>query len=617
MLEGVRWLVTLGALAACFSPSAPSGLPCGEGRTCPDGQTCDIISNECGVASVALVWRDDTAEDFGAGSGDVTIESQGFLGPAAFFTGGVRIAGYDGALITDLATASIDTIVADHTPTAAGLQHSLRIDFQATNPPGLGLANPDDATIVIDGEVELEAAGNWRFQLTANDRGLFEIAEPGSATFTRVIEDVNTGTTGTFAVTQPGWHKFRAAFQDQTLAFDFALVYDPPNIQGGAFRDIPSDRLRARVGDLDGLLVDGFDQANLIFQNGSLLSRQPLAAVPLEENPFALPIGLVAFSLRWSGQFLIDDPGDFSFALDTVHGHRLWIDGVLVADKFTSTAAMSTTAPLTLDAGWHDVVLDVTKEGGGPGSVSLIVASGPQFAGGALPGDHLRPVLGRGARAISDRNLAVLALPDGTGTSASRGLTIELPASRTSTLDVRAAVEVAGDNLASLSLVIDPPTGANIPVIAAGDFTGAGSELVHVPLAIANAGTNWLFIGTDALADTLIDRISSVFVTIVYDGGTPPFAPTSRYESAVRELGDVVGFERIAWTTRRDPAAITVRMRTCDTGETCTGPFVEVANNSEPALELRPFAQYEIEITSNGDVASALDAIELRYFVRE
>ena len=611
------WLAaSASALAACFSPSAPTGLPCGEGLTCPEGQTCDIISNECGAASEALFLRDDTAAEFGAGAGDVTIERAGFLSPTAYLTGGARISGYDGLFIGQ----SFDAIVADHAKTGTALQHSLRMNFQTLKPPGLGISDPDNVTILVEGEVELEATGAWRFQLTANDEGYFEIADPGSTTFTRVVADVDIGTVGTFQATTPGWHPFRAVFQDAGNFLDFDLLYDPPNVMGNGFRDIPTDRMRVKISDLEGsLLVDGFESENLIDHQGSVLSGELLKNLELAMDAFELPIGIGAFTLRWSGQFLIDDPGDFTFGLQTTQGHRLWIDGAEVIDEFTTGATDSTTETITLAAGWHDLVLDVNKRTGPEsGNVSLVVNSGPQFGGGPLPADHLRPVIGRHARFVADRNLSLLAMPDGTGAAATRSLTVDLPVSLTTAIDIRAAVDVESGNLNTVSLVIDPPgSGADVIVAAVGDMTGTGARSFHVPFPLTNLGSVWQFVATDTLADMLTGAITNVFVTIVHDGGIAPFATTSHYESAIRDLGDPVAFERIAWTTRAvDPSAVVVKLRTCDT-EDCAGePYVDVVNNSEPSLTPRRFVQYTVDITSDGDASPALDAVELRYFVR-
>lgn len=603
----MRWTVALSVLAGCFSPSAPEGLPCGEGQTCPEGQSCDLVSNVCGLPSAALLWREDTADELSAGSGDVTIEPLGFLSPAAYLTGVIRVAGYDG-----LHSGEPFEVVAAGPRTGVAVQRSLRIDYQATNPPGLGLADPDNATVLIDGEIELEAAGSWRFELTANDRGYFEIAPPGGE-FERIVDDVDTGTIGTFVVSQPGWHRFRAAFEDAAQALDYDLVYDPPNVNGAAFRAIPPDRLRVRFDGIgDGLVVDGFEHANLIDLDGTIIDQTPLQDVVLDTNPFELPIG-TGFTVRWSGQFLIDEPGDYTFAIKSPNGHRLFIDGAALVDELNG-ATGSTTESVTLAAGWHDVVLDVNK--GGPAeTLSLIVQSGPQFAGGPLPSDHLRPVIGRGARFVADQALTAVALPDGTGVAGSRSLTLDVPGTFVTARDLRTAIELTGDDLASVSLVIDPPAGANIPVVGVGDLTGT-TAFVTEHLPIDTFGTNWLFVGTDTVANALTDEISAAFLTLVYDGGVAPFAVSSRYESAVRELGDAIAFERVAWTVRGAADAIKVSLRTCDAADCAGEDYVEVTNSSVPELAPKRFAQYRVEIASDGDTSPALDAFELRYFVR-
>lgn len=608
----VRWLAPI-LLTACFSPTAPVGVPCGPDLSCPEGQTCDILSNQCGAQSEALFWRDDTAAEFaapGASTADVTIERQGFVAPATHLTGGVRLHGYDGLLTT----LTSDALVADHAATGAGVQHSLRIHFGTSNPPGLGIANPDNATVLVEGEIELEVAGAWRFELTANDRGYLEIAAPGTTAFERVVEDEDTGTIGTYTAAQAGWHPFRIAFQDALMSLDLDLVYDPPNINGNAFRDIPTDRIRTRVDDLpDGLIVDGFEHTNLIQLEGTLLDATRLDMLTLDTNPFGLLVG-GGYSLRWTGQFLVDDPADFTFEIGSPNGHRLWIDGVALADELASGQTSSVTAPVALAAGWHDLVLDANKSGLA-GTLSLTVGGTSQFAGGAIPPDHLRPVAGRRARFFADQALTVVSLPDGTGASGTRSLTLDPPASLVTPLDLTGAVQVAGDSLPTVSLVLDPPAGANIQLAAVGALTGT-SAFIPFPLTLGNFGSSFLFIGTDTVADMLVDQITAAFITLIYDGGIPPIALASTYESAVRELGDTVGFERIAWVSRGDPDAVRVSLRTCDSEAACASePYVEVTNDSEPAVTPRRFAQYKVELTSDGEATPALDTIELRYFV--
>jgi hypothetical protein len=377
-----------------------------------------------------------------------------------------------------------------------------------------------------------------------------------------------------------------------------------------------------RAGDLEGLVVDGFDNAFMVHHIGTRISTDSLADVSLGTDPLGLAIGTVSFSLRWNGQFLIETAGDYAFRIESIQGHRLWIDGVAVADKYSLTSDTSVTAAITLAPGWHDIVLDVTKESDAPGRVSFTVESGPQFAGTAFPADHLRPISGRGARFVTDRNTTALAIPDGPAlplAPVTRTLTVELPASFTP-VNVVAAIEIDHTLPSSVEVVCDPPGGAPFTVAAFGSMADTEtSRLFYLPRPIDNAQPVWLFTATDNLTDTKVGTITRVMVTMTYDGGIAPFPTTYRYVSAVRELGDAVAFERIAWVLRQapDPSAAIVRLRTCDAAEECAAEtFVAVENGGVPAVPVRRFAQYEVEITGNGDLPTALDAIELRYFIR-
>jgi hypothetical protein len=570
-----RWIaayVCVG-IGACFSPAPPAGIPCGPGFSCPNDQTCDIVTNECGPPSEALILRDDTAEDFGVAGAyvdEVTIEKQGFVGPIAFLNGGVRITAYNGLFATE--GAQFEDIAAN-TPSGVGLQRSLHIRFEDRVPPGLGVIDPENVTVTVEGEIELDSTGNWRFELTANDRGFFEIEDaPGSGSFTLRIDDDDLGTSGTLAVTTPGWYRYRGAFQDQTNIHDYRVRLDPPGTS--PINDIPSDRMRVRADDLEGLIVDGFENAFMMEHKATLVSTSSLTELALNPDPFGLPIGPGEYSYRWNGQFLIEQGGAYTFRLDTIQGHRLWIDGVALADKYDDDSQTTITSAIELEPGWHDLVIDMMKRGGPQTSfLDFAVESGPQFAGGSFPADHLRPISGRGARFLSDRNLSALAIPDGPPTPptpAARTLTLQLPASFTP-LDVRAAVSIDHDLASSVQVVCDPPGTGAFTVAAFGSMPN-GENFFHLPMQVENAVPSpWRFEATDNLTDGIIGEITGVMVTMIYDGGKAPFPTTYRYESAVRDLGDVVAFERIAWLLRQapDPNMVVVRLRTCETADAC------------------------------------------------
>ncbi|MEO8704871.1 MAG: PA14 domain-containing protein, partial [Kofleriaceae bacterium] len=324
----MRGLWLAACLGACFSPAPPLGAPCSDTQECPAGQTCDLVTNTCSLPTERVAWRDDAAEDFAQGTylDEVTVESQGFLGPVAYYTGGLRVTGIESAELDNPDNADFEDLDTGELRNVQVI-HGADVDYGAGTPPGFGFSRADDLTLLVEGELELEVAGTWRFQLTANDAGFVDLAAPGTHDFERVISDDSSTTVKAFNAPVAGWYRFRAAFTDRAMAMAFQLRYDPPNVQGNGFRAIPSDRLRARAGDITGLVVEGFEESFFIGHRATIVRDQSIADQQYATNPFELPIGTGSYSLRWTGQFLIDMPGDYAFSIDSRDGHRVWIDG--------------------------------------------------------------------------------------------------------------------------------------------------------------------------------------------------------------------------------------------------------------------------------------------------
>lgn len=57
-------------------------------------------------------------------------------------------------------------------------------------------------------------------------------------------------------------------------------------------------------------------------------------------------IGTDNFSVRWSGQVLTQEGGTYSFSTSTDDGVRLWVDGTLVVDKWTTSGTFSANVTL-------------------------------------------------------------------------------------------------------------------------------------------------------------------------------------------------------------------------------------------------------------------------------
>ena len=452
----------------------------------------------------------------------------------------------------------------------------------------------------------------WRFELHADDIGFLELAPPNSSSsFRRVVTDQDLTSEGTFEVTEPGWHRLRGAFADRSGAMAYELRYDPPGT--GGLRSIPWNHIRGPAGDLAGYVVDGFDDAFLIGARGSVIHAGTLGAQTLGTDPFGLPVGNSSYSLRFAAQVRIDAPGDYAFRIETSQGHRAWIDGALVADKLDTSPQTSMTAPRSLDAGWHDLAIDLNRSNASSVEIDLAVVSGPAWEGQTIPLDHLRPVVGRGTRWTARGNTVTLAIPDmGTAT---RTLFLEVPSDfAASRFD--AVVEATHPDHSKLELKVDPPNAVPYTIVAAGSLTTSGNLSRHVIVPLSAAGSSWSITATDNTMDTVTGSITYAAVTMIGAGGPAPFAKTYAYVSAPRELGAVTSIANVRWALRqaRPGAGAAVSLRTCDDAAACAAePWTLVAEGAVPAVPPRRFAQYKIEVLSDGDVATAVDWIEIDY----
>jgi hypothetical protein len=605
-------LALAAVLGACFGPDAPLGVPCAMNNDCPSGQTCNPDKRRCEPPSGLELWRDDTAADFGAVGAvaeDAAVEAAGFVGPAAYFGGGLRLSGIDRHAIPDPATPWNELAGAARTGTT--FVRGIELSFSGT-PPGLGLPGGNDITVLVEGEVYLDAAGPWGFQLDADDIGFVEIAPPGSATFERVVTDQNNSSEGFYQAAAPGWHRLRGAFADSAADMDYVLRYDPPG--PGNFRTIQPWDLRAPAGDVAGVIVDGFEDAFLMGPGGSVLHPGTLGGQVLGTDPYGLPVGNSSYSLRFAGQVLIDTGGSYAFRIDSDQGHRMWLDGALVVDKLGTAAEISMTEPALLEPGWHDLVVDLNRKDALEARLDVTVDSGPAWVGQTIPLDHLRPIVGRANRWAGAFSSASTAIPEG-GTS-TRTLIFDVPPDFVTTR-VDVAFQFTHPVRSSILIRVDPPNAGLTTVVPAGSLTGSGSYFRYTTIPVSPAGTNWGVLATDtAAADLMTGSLTYAGISLLGTAGPAPFPESYRYVSAPRELGNVASIAYARWGLRQETpdATVTVSLRTCDSAAACDGEaWTAVSQGAAPDVPVRRFAQYMVELTGNSDVPTALDWIEIGY----
>lgn len=567
---------------------------------------------------VPQIWRDDTVEDFAAQGHALDaarLEPWGAVGPGAWLTGGLVARAADEQLFVDLDGNEWPILEASN---ADGWATSVLYgrDYGLDGPRGLSLTSFDTYTYWMWGEVWLDA-GNHTWSLTADDRAFLDLAPPGSNTYTRVaIGDFNSTGIGPYNVTTAGWHGFRLAMTEGFVGSGLALLLQVPG--DPAALPVPAERLRTRTDAIPGLAWAGFEDSRLnapVPELGPFLWRDT-AIDYSPSNGEVTDLGFKEadrFSMRWSGQVRIDVAGAYTFRLETDDGQRLWIDGALRLDAWDDAPHDQTTAPVELDVGWHDLVLDLT-DNTGPQDIRLTVTASPDPTLTAeIPADRLRPAPPRFERAIGNVRTGGAIPSQG---EISLDLRMAAPEGAT-TIAVELGITITHNFWEELGIVVAAPDGSEYVALAVGAIDDSGTHTVRftVPVPAEVARGIWSVKVEDTVAADG-GNVDGVELTVRYDGGEPPIATTAIYDSPVEDLGAVVGFDSVGWTGRFPAgSSAQVRMRTCDDAGACASEdwSAPAGNGDKPAVIGRRHAQYRIELLSDGDVVPYLDAIEIGY----
>jgi hypothetical protein len=573
----------------------------------------DAFDPEDDGGGTPRTWRDDSVDDFAA-SGSIldgaVVEPWGAIGPRAFLTGALVARASDQRLWSDLDSDPwpiLDVSAAD----GWGLATLRPDDWGAGKPPGMSIGTPDEFAYWAEGEILLET-GQAAFRVTGDDAAILDVGTTDGKSWTRVATAAfpDPGD-GSYAVTEAAWHPIRVAHNEGVG--DAQLLVEA-SLDGGPLGAIPRDALRARADDVSGLAWAAFDDERLLDPIDPLLWRD--AGLDYHPTgPQVVELGLgdsERFSMRWAGQFWIGVAGAYALRVDSDDGQRLWVDGQKLLDAWDDAPHDQTAAAIELDVGWHDLVVDLT-ENTGDQRMRLTVVDGPELAGAPLPLDRLRPVIPRFERAGGTERGGA-AIPD------NGAVTFELdtgaPAGAKSTaLEIRVAIDHQQWN--QLEVAAIAPNGTEHVVLPVGGSNDTGNHTVRwtIPLDGVDAGGAW----TLRVRDSAINRVgnvSSVAMTVRYDGGQAPIAPYAVYESAVEDLGAVIGFDRVTWNGRIPPgASVQVRLRGCNDPAECTAePWSEpVANGARPQLAAHRYAQYRLELSTDGDRTASVDVVDIDY----
>jgi subtilisin-like proprotein convertase family protein len=567
-----------------------------------------------------MMWRDDTAAEFGAGTVEnAFVEAYGAVSPVAYYTGGLLWRGANGDSMGAAAAATWAQVTAFAQTGKVAIAPTTSHFYYAETPPSVGLTDADSFTMMYEGEVLLDA-GTYTFELWVDDHGFLEIAPSATGAFQRITScDWPDPSTGTFNAPAAGWYPIRYAASEDAGDFLSRLQAMGPGLP--ALAPIPRHRLRARVSGITGMFQSGFDDGHLLGDVDHTIDQVTPANTNWNTgNPGDL--GMTAaddFSVRWSGQFRVDVGGTYQFRYVTDDGQRLWVGNQKLLDAWDDVTHDQTSTGVTLSPGWHDLVVEHSERGGGA-IASLSIAAGPELTGQTLPLDRLRPVEGRAERNETGFDRTDRAIPV-TGQAPDSTVALVAPANATVT-GVDVSYSFTHTYWGDLEVRLIAPNGATALLRDNVGGATSGTELQRLfrtDLNGAPVNGTWILRVNDTQASdsgTLLD----FQVTVHHAAGEPPIATTSAYDSAVRDLGaNINSITRVTWIERLPAGAdIHVRMRTCDAAAACAAqPWSAALTDSglTPLVTARRFAQYRVELTSNGDRAPALDQITVEYTV--
>lgn len=606
-------------LAACYSASPIAGLPCSENLQCPDTQLC-LPAGVCVYESGRRTLVHDSAADFTGGElRGVEVSERGAVQTEAYFTHGLAVRAIGRAAFASPSDADFPSLATQAGVATSIVPGSVLSWGAGAAPPGHGLSRGDALTLLLEGEVYLEA-GTWRLELRGDDAAIFDLAEPGSTTFRRVLEHASNGSAITTEnLAAAGWYPVRLAVANAAASGAVQLLGAP-----GLGTPAPFDPIRLRTkipAPVRGVLQESFvlpDQ--LRYTSGKHVAEVSNVAfgavIPADSG---IP-GAGSYSVRFSGQFLVTRQLE-GFTLISEAGHRVWIDGALLAEQMVTTVdggATSEISALALGPGWHDFVFDLDKRVAGNASLKIVDLIGDSVAFSA---QKLRPVVGSAVRWVGANLGGREDIPAAPPAVRTRNITLPSVEGTAHYAAIEYTIDHAALPEVSLALVRG---GMQRTMAAAGSITGMGFARrryrLDPPDFGGSPGGTWSFVVADTVNNTSNGTLEHTSVASSYRAASPlsaPFPEVATYTSAAIDLGDVLWIDSATFTLERASVGdAEIALRTAATeAELATAPWLPHDKTAPAKLAPLRYLQYRVTLR-NPQVALALDRVEIQYYTR-
>lgn len=565
---------------------------------------------------------------------NMTIEPRGSLTPSAYTYGALVAHSMTstklwthGAIIW----ASLDPTMAS----GAGLWRGDAINT-ATGLDYLGIATlPIKVTLWFEGEVWLEAGSNEQFSLHGNDIAFIELANPGSAHYTPLME---SDATTAVAVPVTGWYPIRIGFADGDGNGDFTFTHSD-----GAAPPIPwtRERLRARAGELAGTSRTVF--GHQILGGGFAPTQQPVSYLEqvdllkaLDFDPTPQLVGPDDWSARYAGQIYIAEPGAYTLQVTSDDGNSARLGTVVKATDWDRDHGVGlnpavTTVNATLPAGWNDIVLDYNEVTGTRAMHAEI--KGPGFPDAVpVPRALLRPVEAADDRLATGGDDGSHDVPEngGPGEPATAIAKVAgFPGETVSAIDVTYEVDSRHWNQIRIDLEAPATAGPGVRrIIRDRETRDMDADRIlqqtitptsdAAPLLGGPSGGDWkLHVYDDPGGPGNNAQLKSAKITLHTTGGPERIARTASWTSPVLDAATCVRtIEGVTWTERLpDGAGLEVHVGTCQQADCSDGPAWSPAVAMSTAVEVPPgrYVQLRVDMTSNGVLEPELRALSVMY----
>ncbi|HEX4421581.1 MAG TPA: proprotein convertase P-domain-containing protein [Kofleriaceae bacterium] len=584
----------------------------------------------------------DTAADFtpaGYATQNLTVDPRGSLTPNAYLYGG--LVGHGAQGLTLWSQTNIDwALLAGKTAmaTGAGLW---RGDALSGNALGyLGITNGGTMTMWFEGEVYLQAGSNETFQLTGDDVAFFQIAPPGTTSFTASSDKNNMAV----AVDTPatGWYPIRIGHTNASGGNSLSFTHSD---NGGLQAAWTRDRIRGRASELTGALRTVF--FHQILGGGQVVSgtteeppiahfeESPLLAMTNFPTPALQGVGSANtdWSARYAAQVHITTPGAYTLTVTSDDGDRARL-GTMTAQSHWARADgtnMASSAPTaTLAAGWNDLTVDYNEVD--QGLELHVQIAGPDFANPIeVPRAELRPVEAADDRLAfsADDNSHSIADGGGAGNAGTAQLMVAGAAGKTvSAIDVTFQMNSPhGDQIA---VDLETPAGTRITIRGATGGTPNGDQVFQVPIPAGSAGVLGTLLGGaanglwkldvyDTVANGGASTLESAKLTLHTTGGLDNIARTSQWTSPILDqTTNVIAIDDAELDTLAPTGtAVNLSVRTCQQADCSdSASFLPIIPATAYGVPPGRYLQLRVDLTSDGALVPELQKLGVSFRVQ-